>query len=100
MEKAIVEVVNDYDHYAFTEITKSEWLLILDRFKEIVARLASETEPTSSREYLFYQTRESRNQFESTFQVSKIQLSEMITEFSQWITHELKDNAHISVLGI
>ncbi|KAA8787566.1 hypothetical protein ABIE27_003716 [Paenibacillus sp. 4624] len=100
LEKAIYDIYPKYDHYAFTEIHRDTWMLILEQLNELVILLDEKVTMDELKEHVYFLFGSSEDEFQQDFDHNVQKLRELIIEFETWIKEQLKTQEYISVLGI
>jgi hypothetical protein len=90
----------DFDHYAFIEIKKEVWLLIISDFCSLMKALEQAQDIQELEGKVGFIFKGSMERFASNFRSNAADLIGVLSELSQWLENQLKSYNHISVLGI
>jgi len=100
IEPVFEKSILSYGHYAFNEIEKKAWFLIifeLQKMKNFVSEAGAIDDLVGKVGFIY---RETRAEFQSDFMKHKQELVEMIDDFILWLQQNLKKYDNISVLGL
>jgi hypothetical protein len=92
--------VSDFDHYAFIEISRDDWMLIIDDFTNLLQVLDKAQNINDLIGKVGFIFKDSIELFESNFSSNTIMLANTIRHLSEWVTEQLKSQDYISILGI
>lgn len=86
-------------HWGVTEVTRDEWLSIIEDWHGIARSLevAATSHDFAEPRVLFSYDSED---FSQNFEVSKASLLRLFDELIAWLRHALADHTSISILGI
>lgn len=90
----------DFDHYAFTEIARSQWAPILADLSTMADFLASEPPAAEVCRQVGFFTAQDKDAFVQDFQRNIFQLRSTIAHLLRWIREKLESHDAISVLGM
>ncbi len=100
IEQSFQKNINNYSHYSFSDVNKSDWQVITEELKDLTKKIkASKNFDDISRHLKFY-FKHDYHRFELNFEINKNDLAQMLNDFISWINKTLKDYNHISILGI
>jgi hypothetical protein len=100
LEPIIQRHVETYDHYAFTEIKKEQWLAIINDFDKLELQLTSSKLVSDLQDQVGFIFKRGDERFSSNFDINKIALSKLISEFSKWIRAKTNEHDSITILGM
>ncbi|WP_068783348.1 hypothetical protein [Paenibacillus phocaensis] len=100
LEKSLENIFSGYDHYAFNEIHRDTWLVILERLNTLVNLLDENVTIELLKEHVYFVFGSSEEEFRQDFDNNVQRLRELIIEFVTWIKEQLKTQDYVSVLGI
>jgi hypothetical protein len=90
----------DFCHYAFTEIKKETWVLIISNFCNLIEILAQAQDIQELEGKVRFMFKDSMTRFASDFRSNAVALISLLREFSQWVESQLQSYDYISILGI
>jgi hypothetical protein len=90
----------NFDHYAFVEVVKNDWILILADFASLISILEQTHNIHELEGKMEFSCRYSMERFGDNFSLNAIDLIALIRDFSAWVKEQLKSKECISVLGI
>jgi hypothetical protein len=100
LEPIIKRHVEAYDHYAFTEIKKEQWLAIVNDFDKLELQLISSKSVSDLQNQVGFIFKRGDERFLSNFDVNKVALSRLVSEFSKWIRGKTNEHDSITILGL
>ncbi|MEK4526167.1 hypothetical protein CXK86_03695 [Paenibacillus sp. BGI2013] len=100
VEKTIENIFSGYDHYAFNEIHRKTWEVILEDLKTLANLLDEKVTMELINEHVYFFFGSSKDEFQQDFLNSVQRLRELIIEFVVWIKKQLTTHDYVSVLGI
>lgn len=100
IEPIIERHVPNYDHYAFTEITKEQWLEIANDLLSLASLLASVKSVEDLEGKVGFIFKRSKERFSIDFTANKTSLSHVAEEFSSWGRAKVIEHGSITILGI
>ncbi len=89
-----------YDHYAFTEIEKKQWVAIADDLDALHSLLTSRVEVAELQNHIGFIFKGTAEHFAENFEPNKAALALLIAEFSGWIRAKLKEHSAMTILGM
>lgn len=98
-EPIIKQYFPSYDHYAFNEINKKDWLNIVKHFKKILNQL-DHMEMDELRKYIGFIFKNSEENFCKNLEEEKIRLKNILKLFISWLENKLDTCDTISILGL
>jgi hypothetical protein len=90
----------DFCHYAFTEIKKETWTLIISNFCNLIEILTQAQDIQELEGKVRCMFKDSMTRFASDFRSNAVALISLLREFSQWVESQLQSYDYISILGI
>lgn len=100
IERPFIDLLLDYDHYAFDDITAEQWQPILAGLKELCDYLREAKIPEDIADQFCCVLDSTMDSFAEDFKGSKADLIRLIEEFTEWINDTLKEHGSIAVLGM
>jgi hypothetical protein len=100
LEPIIKRHVETYDHYAFTEIEKEQWLAIVNDFDKLELQLISSKSISDLQNQVSFIFKRGDERFSSNFDINKTALSQLVAEFSKWIRAKTNEHDSITILGM
>jgi hypothetical protein len=100
LEPIIKRHVETYDHYAFTEIKKEQWLAIVNDFDKLELQIISSKSVSDLQNQVGFIFKRGDERFSSNFDINKTALSQLFSEFSKWIRAKTNEHDSITILGI
>jgi hypothetical protein len=100
LEPIIEKHVSAYNHYAFTEIEKTQWLAITDDFEHLNAQISSSTTISDFQEKVGFIFNGTGERFSMNFHSNKAVLIQLISEFISWVKIKLNQYTSLTILGI
>jgi hypothetical protein len=100
LEPVIQRHESRFDHYAFTEISKSTWMKIVADLERLTEKLGeAEAVGDLERDVGFFFS-ESAREFAKDFRTNANRLSKVTRELMIWLQEQLQKEDCVSVLGI
>jgi hypothetical protein len=100
LEPIIQRHIENYDHYAFTEIKKEQWLAIANDFDKLEFQLTLSKSISDFQNQVGFIFKRGDERFSSNFDINKIALSQLVSEFSKWIRAKTNEYDSITILGM
>ncbi|MDX2244531.1 MAG: hypothetical protein NW224_27975 [Leptolyngbyaceae cyanobacterium bins.302] len=91
---------SDFDHYAFIEIKREIWLLIIKDFRSLIEALEQAQDVRELEGKMGFIFKDSIDRFASDFRSNAVDLIGVLREFSQWLENQLEVYDYLTVLGI
>jgi hypothetical protein len=92
--------IPDFDHYAFVEISRDDWMLIIADFNNLLQVLDQAQDIKELVGKLGFIFKDSIERFENHFSSNIIMLAGTVRDLSEWVNEQIKSQDYISVLGI
>jgi hypothetical protein len=90
----------NFDHYAFIEIKREAWLLIIRDFCSLIEVLEQAQDIQELEGKIGFIFKDSMDRFANDFRSNAVDLIDVLRELSQWLENQLKSYDYLSVLGI
>ncbi len=100
LEDIIESIIPRFSHYAVTEISKTDWINIIDRFSILISELRTAKNISDIKSPLYFHFKNTEKEFLSDFQGNKTKLANMTEELCQWLTEKLEKEDVITIVGM
>lgn len=100
LEQLIERRETRYDHWAFTEIARETWELLIPDFVALANALENASGIDDIRGQLRFIFRASESRFATNFRGNADRLAALIRELVAWINDQLSRHDMIAILGI
>lgn len=100
IEPIIVRHCPEYDHYAFTDISRAPWEFIISDLQRIANQINDATRLADIEEEIGILCVGTKNRFLKSEAKNIFNLREMLLDFIKWLRQTLVSHNTIAVLGI
>jgi hypothetical protein len=100
LEKVVGRHVSEFDHYAFVNAPREQWLPLLQELQQLAHELEAATDLEDVREKLEFLFRDSEERFAADFARNAHALAQMVREIVEWVGEQLKTHDGVAILGI
>ena len=100
LEKVIARHVPEFDHFAFTDVPREQWVPLLQDLTQLAGRLDAATGMDDVRGDLEFVFLPSEERFAADFAANARALAAMVRDVVAWVGEQLKTHNGVAILGI